>query len=67
MLTPLPYDYARCSGTTHATCQNCRRRELGRPEWQSYMAAPIALDGACSGQIPYVGQVGKDSLTTAAT
>lgn len=44
----LPYDYARCSGTTHQTCQVCRRREPGREQWQSYIAAAIALDGTCS-------------------
>ena len=49
----LPYDYARCAGTTYAACQNCQRREPGRAEWQSYIAAPIALDGTCSHQIPY--------------
>lgn len=43
----LPYDYARCAGTTHPTCQSCRRREPGREQWQSYIAPPIELDGQC--------------------
>lgn len=37
----LPYDIARCAGTTHPTCQCCRRREQGRPEWQVYVATAI--------------------------
>lgn len=54
-MTALPYDYARCSGTTHPTCQMCRRREPGRAEWQSYIAAPIdMLSGLCS---HYIGPV----------
>lgn len=45
----LPYDYARCAGTTHPTCQWCRRREPGRERWQSYIAPPIdTLTGECS-------------------
>ncbi len=44
----LPYDYARCPGTTHQTCQWCRRREPGRDQWQSWMQPPIdLLTGAC--------------------
>ena len=44
----LPYDYARCAGTTHPTCQWCRRREPGREQWQSYIAPPInTLTGEC--------------------
>ena len=45
----LPYDYARCAGTTHQTCQWCRRREPGREQWQSYIVPPIdTLTGECS-------------------
>jgi hypothetical protein len=45
----LPYDYARCAGTTHQTCQWCRRREPGREQWQSWMPPPIdTLTGACA-------------------
>ena len=44
----LPFDYARCTGTTHPTCQHCRRREPGREEWQSYIRPPIdTLTGEC--------------------
>jgi len=44
----LPYDFARCAGTTHPNCQFCRRREPGRDEWQSYVAAPMdTLTGVC--------------------
>ena len=44
----LPYDYSRCAGTTHPTCQFCRRREPGREQWQSYIAPPIdTLTGDC--------------------
>ena len=46
----LPYDYARCTGTTHAACQVCRRREPGREHWQPYMNNPPInmLTGECS-------------------
>ena len=48
----LSYDIARCSGTTHAACQECRRREPGRPTWQAYMPAPIdMLTGKCVAHI----------------
>lgn len=44
----LPYDYARCSGTTHPTCHWCRRREPGREQWQTHIAPPIdTLTGEC--------------------
>ena len=44
----LPYDYARCPGTTHPNCQHCRRREPGRSEWQTTIAPPIdVLTGQC--------------------
>ena len=45
----MPYDYARCQGTTHPTCQWCRRREAGLEPWQSYIAPPIdMMTGQCS-------------------
>ena len=46
----LPYDYARCAGTTHPTCRVCRRREPGREQWQPYMANPPidTLTGQCA-------------------
>lgn len=48
----LPYDYARCAGTTHSVCQTCRRREPGRSEWQSYIAPQIdLLTGECADHI----------------
>jgi len=54
----LPFDYARCSGTTHPTCQHCRRREPGRPDgWQTFIAPPILLTGECSGFIEPPRQV----------
>lgn len=45
----LPFDYARCVGTTSLKCQGCRRREMGHPYWQSYIAPAIDLvTGKCS-------------------
>jgi len=45
----LSYDYARCHGTKHQTCQLCRRREPGREQCQSYIAPELnALTGQCS-------------------
>ena len=45
----LPFDYARCAGTTRTDCQVCRRREPGREQWQSYIAPPIdMLTGECA-------------------
>lgn len=44
----LPYDYSRCAGTTHPTCQHCRRREPGRAEWQAFIQPPIdMMAGTC--------------------
>lgn len=58
-ITALPFDYARCAGTTHAACQVCRRREPGREQWQSYIVAPIdMLTGQCSSFI------GHETTTT---
>lgn len=47
-MTTLPYDYERCAGTEHPTCQQCRRREHGREQWQPTIAPPINVDtGEC--------------------
>lgn len=35
----LSYDTARCAGTTAPLCATCARREPGRDEWQSHIAA----------------------------
>lgn len=44
----LPFDYARCAGTTHAACQQCRRTEPGREQRQSYVFPAIdPLTGQC--------------------
>ena len=48
----LPYDIARCTGTTHPTCWYCRRKELGRAEWQTTIAPPVDLvTGECASVI----------------
>ena len=49
----LPYDVARCRGTDHAACRDCRRREPGRAEWQTCIKPPIK-DGRCDAYIPPV-------------
>ena len=46
----LPFDIARCFGTTDPACQDCRRREPGREDWQTYIAPPIE-DGKCDSRI----------------
>lgn len=52
-MTPLPYDYARCVGTTHSDCRYCQRREPGRDGYQWFMEPPAAaLLGRCSERIP---------------
>ena len=44
----LPFDYARCGGTTHQTCRLCRRREPGREQWQTYVAQQMdMMTGQC--------------------
>jgi hypothetical protein len=43
----LPYDYARCAGTTHVTCQTCQRRTPGHPTRQAYIAPAVSLAGQC--------------------
>ena len=47
------YDIARCSGTDHAACSDCRRREPGRAEWQTCIKPPIQ-DERCDAYIPPV-------------
>ncbi len=48
----LPFDIARCTGTTHPTCQWCRRKEPGRDGWQTYIVPPIdTLVGQCESLI----------------
>lgn len=47
----LPYDIARCPGTTHQNCIDCRRREPGRTEWQSVIEPAIWIDGVCKNKI----------------
>jgi hypothetical protein len=38
----LPYDVARCVGVKdRPECQNCRRKEPGRPEWQTFISPPM--------------------------
>lgn len=41
----LPFDYARCQGTTAPLCQWCRRREPGHPTWQSYISPEWQTNG----------------------
>ncbi len=49
----LPYDIARCPGTTHPTCQYCRRREPGS-NLQWLIAPPIEImSGNCE---MFIGQ-----------
>ena len=43
----LPYDYARCTGTTQEICQTCRRTEPGHPTRQSFFSFAPAADGTC--------------------
>ena len=47
----LPYDIARCPGTDDPRCASCRRREPGRPEWQTYIA-PRITNAGCRHRIP---------------
>lgn len=50
----LPYDIARCPGTTHPLCSQCRRREPRREWLQPYLSsAPIDMQTArCEAYIP---------------
>jgi hypothetical protein len=55
----LPYDYARCLGTSMDACKHCRRTEPGREHRQVYMAPPIDREtGECS---EFIGPARKDS------
>lgn len=64
-MSTLPFDYARCPGTTHVACQVCRRRDPGRAEWQSYMQPPIDM---LTGQCPeFIGHQTTTSKATGAT
>ena len=45
----LPYDYARCAGTTAPLCEFCQRRTSpGRELWQDYIAPAWTLIDGCS-------------------
>ena len=50
----LPYDIARCHGTDHPVCSDCRRREPGRAEWPTYIKPPVDVvdDSQCEFYIP---------------
>jgi hypothetical protein len=49
----LPYDIARCTGTTHELCQYCRRREPGREGWQVFIGPAIdMMNQHCDNRIP---------------
>lgn len=52
----LPYDIARCPGTTAPLCQSCRRTEPGRAEWQAYVA-PRVTQAGCRHRIAAVPAV----------
>lgn len=48
----LPYDIARCvgvmeEGTWREGCEDCRRREPGRLEWQAYITPPQIVVFEC--------------------
>ena len=44
----LPFDVARCPGTTAGLCAVCRRREAGREYWQLFVMPEISLAGECA-------------------
>lgn len=46
----LPFDIARCPGNGSPICEQCRRREPGKSDWQSYIA-PQATDDVCDNVI----------------
>lgn len=48
----LPFDIARCAGTTAPICEFCRRKEPGRPEWQAVIA-PACVWNSCPNHIPH--------------
>lgn len=51
MISTLPYDVARCAGTTDPLCQTCRRREPGKRDWQRQIAPAMDARG-CANHIP---------------
>jgi AAA+ ATPase superfamily predicted ATPase len=57
----LPFDYARCPGTTDPKCETCRRKEPGHPTWQSYITPRIA-GGTCENYIKPDFDYRKDKL-----
>ena len=48
----LPFDVARCPGTTAGLCAVCRRREAGREYWQLFVMPEISLAGECAHTMP---------------
>jgi hypothetical protein len=46
----LPYDVSRCIGHGLAVCEDCRRREKGHPEFQSYIM-PVKPNSKCKYKI----------------
>ena len=46
----LPFDIARCGGTTWSICGACRRREAGG-EWQAYILPAVGAYGQCENYI----------------
>lgn len=58
----LPYDVARCAGTTHQLCQWCRRREPGCDFGQWYTMPEIdMMTGQCPSFIEPQKQWASDS------
>ncbi len=57
----LPFDYARCPGTTDEKCETCRRKEPGHPTWQTFIAPSIA-NGTCWNYIKPDFDYRKDKL-----
>lgn len=55
----LPFDYARCNGTTADLCKTCRRREPGHPKWQPFIAPSATSDG-CKNHIGYASPATHD-------
>lgn len=53
----LPYDIARCPGTTAPLCQTCRRREPGRDTCQVTIMPAVSATptnpGWCPNKIEY--------------
>ena len=46
-MTHLPYDVARCIGTSNPVCTNCRRREPGHPTRQLFVTPPPDVNDTC--------------------